>query len=213
MDKKKNGTVMGLIMKDAAILCAITLIAGTLLASVNEMTKKTIERRKLEESLATYEVAYTEAADFAYSDSLTSIVKEADKLLNESGNDFGKMTINEALEAKDESGSTIGYMIAATSGDGYAGDIKVAVGVSMEGTITGVEILESGETAGLGSKASDDSFKSQYKDKQVDSFVVVKGNASADNEIDSISGATFTSKAVTNAVNAAVYFVNNCIEK
>ena len=47
----------------------------------------------------------------------------------------------------------------------------------------------------------------------MDSFVVVKGNASADNEIDSISGATFTSKAVTNAVNAAVYFVNNCIEK
>ena len=60
------------------------------------------------------------------------------------------------------------------------------------------------ETAGLGMNATKDEFKNQFKDKQVDSFEVTKTGAAADNEIDALSGATITSKAVTRGVNAGL---------
>lgn len=51
----------------------------------------------------------------------------------------------------------------------------------------------------------------QFADKTVESFSVTKSGASADNEIDALSGATITSNAVAGAVNVALYFVNNCV--
>ena len=58
-------------------------------------------------------------------------------------------------------------------------------------------------------KAEDEEFYSQFEGKNVDSFTVVKSAPTADNEIESISGATITSKAMANGVNAClVYFQN-----
>ena len=54
-------------------------------------------------------------------------------------------------------------------------------------------------------------WKGQYAGKNVDSFTVTKNGASAENEINAISGATITSNAVTGAVNGAVYYVKNCL--
>ena len=67
------------------------------------------------------------------------------------------------------------------------------------------------ETAGLGMNAQKPEWKAQYGGKNVDAFAVTKNGASADNEINAISGATITSNAVTGAVNAAVYFAKNCM--
>ena len=55
-------------------------------------------------------------------------------------------------------------------------------------------------------KAEDEDFYSQFKDKLVDTFEVVKNAPAADNEIESISGATITSKAMANGVNAALTY-------
>ena len=49
--------------------------------------------------------------------------------------------------------------------------------------------------------------------KNADSLTVTKTGASADNEIDAISGATVTSNAVTNAVNAALFYLHNCMNQ
>ena len=59
--------------------------------------------------------------------------------------------------------------------------------------------------------ATQPEWKGQFADKTVESFSVTKSGASADNEIDALSGATITSNAVAGAVNVALYFVNNCV--
>ena len=75
--------------------------------------------------------------------------------------------------------------------------------------MTGLEFLTINETAGLGMNAKEESFRNQYLGTAVDSFSLVKEAPSADNEIQAISGATITSTAVTNAVNAALYLVSS----
>lgn len=100
-----------------------------------------------------------------------------------------------------------------TSHEGYGGDINFSMGVSMDGTVTGVEMLSLSETAGLGMRAKRRRIsKGQFAGKIVDQFVVTKNGASAENEIDAISGATFTSKAVTNGVNAGLRFYESLKE-
>ncbi|MFR4438924.1 MAG: FMN-binding protein, partial [Hungatella sp.] len=126
---------------------------------------------------------------------------------------YGNVTVDDAVEAVDGSGNVIGYVISSTSKDGYGGAISLSAGISLDGTVNGIEFLSITETAGLGMNADTPEFKAQYAGKQVESFTVTKSGASADNEIDALSGATITSNAVTNAVNAAVYFVNNCVTK
>ena len=72
-------------------------------------------------------------------------------------------------------------------------------------------IREINDTPGLGLKAKDAKFKDQYIGTNVDTLTVTKLGASAENEIDAISGATVTSNAVTNAVNTAFYYLHNCM--
>ena len=52
--------------------------------------------------------------------------------------------------------------------------------------------------------ATKDAFKNQFKDKNVESLEVTKSGAAQDNQIDALSGATSTSKAVTGGVNAGL---------
>ena len=83
---------------------------------------------------------------------------------------------------------------------GYAGDITLLVGVSNEGTVTGLVIRDMSETYGLGMNAlTDTAFLSQY--------LGTSGDAEVGNNIDAITGATVSSKAVTRAVNSAVAYV------
>ena len=82
------------------------------------------------------------------------------------------------------------------------------MGIDNEGTVKGIELLKISETAGLGMKAKEDAFRNQFAGKNVTQFSYTKTGAASDFEIDAISGATITTKAVTNAVNAGLeYFV------
>ncbi len=119
------------------------------------------------------------------------------------------MSTTEVAAGKSDSGETVGYVLNVTSHSGYGGDIEISVGILNDGTISGIEMLSINETAGLGMKADEAEFKDQFKDKNVEKFSYTKNGASADNEIDAISGATITTSAVTDAVNSAlVYFQN-----
>ncbi len=94
--------------------------------------------------------------------------------------------------------------------DGYDGEITMAVGMDTEGKILGVSFTVLNETAGMGMLVNEESWRAQFQDKQVDAFVLLKqGGSTADNEIDSVSGASTTSGAVVNAVNAAIDFYQN----
>lgn len=85
---------------------------------------------------------------------------------------------------------------------GYGGDIKVLSGILSDGTVNKIEILEMSETPGLGANAGTDEFKTQYQGKN--GFIGVSKTGASDTEILAISGATITSKAVTEAVNNAI---------
>ena len=92
-----------------------------------------------------------------------------------------------------------GFVIQ-TSAYGYAGNIVMMVGVSNEGTVTGLVVRDLSETYGLGANAlTDTAFLSQYLE--------TSGDAEVGNNVDAITGATVTSKAVTRAVNSAVAYV------
>lgn len=191
--------------KAAIVLCAITLIAGVALSGVYGMTKDTIEEQKMAANAESYRAVCPDAENFAYDDSLSAAV---DALGGEVyGTDFGKAYINEMVVGTDASGNTVGYVISATSGDAYDGTVTMSVGIAADGTVNGIAFTEIHETAGLGMRCDEDEFKSQFAGVNVDKFVLNKaGGSTADNEIDSVSGASTTSGAVVNAVNAALDF-------
>ena len=82
---------------------------------------------------------------------------------------------------------------------GYAGDITLLVGVSNDGTVTGLVVRDLSETYGLGANAlTDTAFLEQ--------FLGTAGDAEIGNNVDALTGATVSSTAVTNAVNAAINF-------
>ena len=94
--------------------------------------------------------------------------------------------------------SNSGYVVEATV-RGYVGNISVLVGVDASGTVTGVAITLISETLGLGSRAAEQYFVEQFKG--------LSGTLKVGENVDALTGATVTSKAVTKAVNSAIAFV------
>ncbi len=90
--------------------------------------------------------------------------------------------------------------VIMTSTYGYAGDVVMLVGVSNEGEVKGVVVREMSETFGLGAEAlTDVDFLAQ--------FLWTTGEAEVGTNVDALTGATVTSKAVTRSVNSAVGFM------
>ncbi|OUO80290.1 FMN-binding protein [Blautia sp. An249] len=186
------------IMKDTIILTVITLVSGFLLGLVNHITEEPIAHQQ---QLAKEE-AY--AAVFEEADSFEGVSVETDLQEYVNAQGYEAQTIDEIMEAKDASGETLGYVMTVTSSEGYGGDIQFAMGVQEDGTMNGISILSISETAGLGMKADTEEFKSQFAGVQTDAFEYTKDGATQDNQIDAISGATITTNAMTNGVNAGL---------
>ncbi len=111
-------------------------------------------------------------------------------------------TATEAYAAKKD-GNIIGYCVK-TAPYGYGGEIVMIVGVTTDLSVTGVSVTSMEETPGLGALAQKDEFLSGYKGKKGELKVTKDGG-----EIETLSGATITSRAVTAGVNEAVAFVAN----
>ncbi|MBQ2022156.1 MAG: RnfABCDGE type electron transport complex subunit G [Lachnospiraceae bacterium] len=196
-------------MKDALVLFAITLVSGLCLGFVYDITKGPIEQATIDKNNRTYQEVLSAASSFTEVEG--SVEKIAELAVSGELAGFGGVAIESVLEGTDASGAAVGYVINSLSNDSYGGAVKISVGFDADGTITGVGIREINDTPGLGLKAKEPKFKDQYIGKNVDTLVVTKTGASADNEIDAISGATVTSNAVTNAVNTAFYYLHNCM--
>ena len=102
-------------------------------------------------------------------------------------------------KAFDAEGSLIGVVVTTQAG-GYGGTIEVMTGIRADGSVSGVNILSMEETPGLGAKAKDDRFLRQFKGLTGSGATVNKDGG----DIDALSGATITSRAVTKVVNEAV---------
>lgn len=186
-------------MKNTGIMVAITLIAGLLLGIVYQVTKEPIA---IQEAKAKQEACQEVFADAASFDAV-EVVPVEQSAWNSVG--YGQETIDEVMMAKDGAGSTLGYVVTVTTKEGYGGDIRFTVGVRMDGTVNGISILAISETAGLGMRA-EEVLKPQFADKNVEKFEYTKSGATSENQIDAISGATITTNAVTNGVNAGLYY-------
>lgn len=170
------------ILLPTIVLFLVCLIVTALLASTNMVTKDTIaEQQRLKTATLCAQVLPS--------------AKEFEELPLEGDSTYYKGTAN---------GAETGYVFT-TESKGYGGTVQVLTGIDEEGNVTGVAILSHSETPGLGANATKDSFLEQYQQSGPDDgFSVIKSGEKAAGQIDAITGATITSRAVTDAVNTAL---------
>ena len=175
---------MNKILKNTVILTIITLVSGVALGGVYQITKEPIAKAQEEAKQEAYQQVFEDADAFEV---LKVDAQEAADAVASAGVDDGAV-IDEAVEAI-QGGETIGYVITSTDPNGYGGDIQVSVGIM---------------------KAAEPDFYEQYSGKQTDHFYVSKDGGEGE-EIDAISGATITSRAVTGAVNSSLGYFQNVL--
>ena len=190
-------------LKDAAILLAITLFAGLILGLVYQITKEPIAQAEEAAAKEAYAEVFPGALEFEMLKGTTTDDEAFTMQWREAG--FERVDIVNVLEAKDNAGALLGYVLTVTSHEGYGGDITFTVGIANDGTLNGISILNISETAGLGMKA-EEVLVPQFSNKKVSVFTYTKSGAVSDDQIDAISGATITTKAVTKAVNGGLFF-------
>lgn len=169
--------------KLALTLLLITAAVAGVLAGVNMLTKDKIAAAQAEKTTAA-----------------VALVLEGEATLRTDVECSGM------VEAVYE--SPAGYAIQVSTA-GFGGNVILMVGVNHGGQVTGISVISHTETAGLGSVAAEDSakgeaFRGQFVG-QAGPFAVVKDGG----QVDGISGATITSRAVTQAVNGALEFARN----
>ncbi len=168
-------------VKPTLVLFLICFIATFLLGLTNSVTAPIIDKLAVETEIKSRQTVFPEAVSFGEANILsdgTSVVV-----------------------ALDEAGNEIGYVVV-NSAKGYGGDISVMTGVDAEGKVTGVNILSHAETAGLGANATTEKFRNQFVN--LVAGITVSKDKAGENSIDALTGATITSRAVTDAVNAAI---------
>lgn len=221
-EKKERSFVI-----DAIILCAITLVLGGILAGVYTMTKGTIEQRQADtDSKACEKVissvegatvaeadedAVTKANDFLTKHILNSS-KEVSEEASESYSKYVTVTTVKKLQI---SGADVGCVYIADAKKGYGGSISFVLGVC-NGVVTGIEITSQSETAGLGANCESDNFKNkfalekglQYPSSDDIPMFYKAGTTPKDEQgqIEAMSGATVTSRAIANAVKGILYY-------
>ncbi len=182
--------------KPVIALTVIALLAGLALSGVYSMTKDTIDEQKNAAAAAAYKAVLPEAESF---DSMYAKVELLDGEVYGSG--FGRVYINDAQIGKDADGKVVGWAVSVTSGDGYDGNVTLSLGVSADGKINGISFTELHETPGKGMLCGEPDFMNQFAGKDA-------GGLTLGTDIDGITGVTRTSRAVVNAVNAGLDFIN-----
>ncbi|MCR4416821.1 MAG: FMN-binding protein [Ignavibacteria bacterium] len=166
------------------VLTFTAVVSGFVLSSVNNWAKPLIEENRIK------------------------AISQAIFLVQQNGVRYEKLKIDEidVFEVFDENNNSIGYAVVS-EGNGFQGTIKLIFGIDKDlNRIKAIEILEQVETPGLGSLITEDNFKNRFKNLNTQPLIqVVKGKKpSNDNEVQAITGATISSKAVVRIVNDAI---------
>lgn len=187
------------IIKPSLILLLVCAFITGALAYVNGVTKPIIDENN--------RIAEQESLKRVYSDADNFLgPKKAEELKTEG---FEVSDRIEKLYVAQKDGQSVGYVVAVSSG-GYGGQIKMLVGMDNDFNIKGVSLTSHNETPGLGAKATDGGFTDQFLGIAPEKvFNVVKRAPKDDNEIQAITAATITSKAVTRGVGDAVALVRS----
>ncbi|GEM_PF-5653486 len=184
---------MNKIVKLALILFLVSAIVAGVLGGIYVVTKPTIDANNAATTAKAYSEVLPEgvAADPTASEAIGETV-------DNSGNSVTLVSVTPADDGK--------TYVVETSAVGSQGTISMAVGVDSEtGTCTGIAIIASSETSGLGAEASKPFFKDQLVGCDTTAIHITKQGGT----VEAITGATITSKAVTNSAAAAIDYVMN----
>lgn len=180
-------------VKNALVLMTFSLVLGFVLGAVYKITEPVIEEATLRKEMEAYKVVFENADNFT---ALEVDEVAAAQLMADGG--FPD-EINKAFEAVDASGNVLGYVVQLTTKDGYSGGIVMVVGITSDGILNGYSVTSHSETSGLGTKAFDAAYADQFK-----------GISTSDvSSVATISGATLSSTAVRNGLNAAAAYANS----
>ncbi|MGX8698462.1 MAG: FMN-binding protein, partial [bacterium] len=155
--------------RPALVLTVVAILSGLALGGVNFLTKDAIEAQQLAANAAAYQAVLPAAERFSLSDSAESFVKEYGKQVYGTGS-YGRVYIGEGVEGYDAAGNLTGYAVSVTTADGFDGNIVLTVGVASDGTVNGISFTELNETAGMGMRVDEESWKAQFAGVKTTSF-------------------------------------------
>lgn len=182
----------------AVKLFLITALSALLLAVSNAYTAPVISARMQME----------------YKNALKGVLPEADKFNKLDKSKFSKIKeISSNIEdvaIGEKNGENIGYAIKVVGKNAYKGEIIFLVGVSKKDKkILGYEVLNSKETAGLGSRIGEEPFIKSVLGKSVNKHFEYKNNPTGENEVLALSGSTVSVKAIINGLNGVVDIIDS----
>ncbi len=180
----KKESTFAYILRLTLTLLVITGVMAMLLAGVNALTEERIDANKQEKTAKAVQVVLPNAENpqllsgYPAMDGVTAVYQDA-----------------------------TGYAVRVTV-SGFGGDVDMMVGVSTDGTVTGISIISHAETPGLGALAASSNdkgvaFREQFLGVSGEQAVVKDGG-----DIEALTSATITSRAVTSGVNIAL----RCVE-
>lgn len=184
---KKN-----VIWKNIVVLTVIALVSVFLLSLVYQVTKEPIEKAAAAKQAAAYLAMYDDSVELAIAENAVTAIEENKAALEAA---FNGAYVTDAMVAR-QGDAVVGYAITAVSPKGYGGEIKLAVRVDLAdggAVVNGLRVLEQSETAGFGNVCGEESYWGQYTDAGATGAVI-------------ISGATYTTTAIDDALKAAMDF-------
>ena len=206
MEKKKDTMI-----KDAIILCLITLVLGAVLAGVYAITKDPIEQAQAKTNNEA--CAKVVASGDTVQDNDTAKVDAATEYFSKHNLSNAEVSEGETLamwvEVTEVHPTTNGgnvYLVNAKKG--YGGNVSFALGVDADSKVTGISITAQSETAGLGANCENEDWQAGFKDKVLPadpSQNMYNKEAATESQVQALSGATVTSRAVTNAVKGVLF--------
>ncbi|MCF6465386.1 RnfABCDGE type electron transport complex subunit G [Clostridium sp. Cult2] len=175
-------------LKLGLILFIITAVAASILGLSNSVTSERIaEADKIAKELAKKEVLEV-AENFSLLDEgrLKEIIDSNTNIVE----------INEGYNGSDLVGYTFNIKV-----NGYGGEITFMTGISTEGKITGLKVLNHGESPGLGANSTKPYFSNSFKNKSVASEITAAKKPQGDSEVQALTSATVTTNAIVDGVN------------
>lgn len=171
----------------SAILLVISVVVAFILSITNTITKDRIADNTLKEQIKARQEVLPCASQFEDINYTEGMVKGV-------------------FEGCDDAKNFVGWCVNVAP-NGYGGEIDIMVGITKDYELSGVQVISNSETASLGARCTEPEFLDQFKGKDFP-FSVTKNKDTKSDEISAITGATITSKAVTEGVNVAYDIVN-----
>jgi len=179
-------------LKLVVVLTVICLVAGLLLAWVNELTAGPIASAAREEKMAAIRAVVPPCDNDPYADKEVIIDNKKEW----------------TFYIARKKGRYVGAAFEVVSKKGYGGTIRVMVGVTADGNVNGMAVLAHKETPGLGAKIANAAFRKQFRNRSIRKtrWAVKKDGG----DIQAITAATISSRAVTEATKKglAVYLAH-----